>query len=442
MKFKLQSYSICEFGQRKDAQGNPHQEDSIFPAHNRFSPSDRLFILCDGMGGHDAGEVASQTVCETMARTILTADPDSEGSFNDALMLRAIDDAYLALDAKDTGAEKKMGTTMTCLKLHSEGATIAHMGDSRVYHIRPGKDGESTQILFMTEDHSLVNDLVKIGELTHEQARQSNQKNVITRAMQPGDDRRCRADIAHITDIRPGDYFYLCSDGMLEDEDMESGRVLRNIFSLAGGDDSNKVKILTCSTKDNHDNHTAIIVHIVDVEGAPAAADADYSDDDDDECEAPVSNPQRGAGAKSRKRKSLSRIVMSIVGVLLIAGAAFALWLNLRPEPEPEIYSDEDEVEEVISELEQTEPVAPVQSSVADSPAADSGRNPRGSYEGRGGKKDDKPSQDGARASDETVIDKNDVMLTTTPIAESEPDSTPATMPGQAPVKTNPDDVQ
>ncbi len=160
-----------------------------------------------------------------------------------------------------------MGTTMTFLKLHNEGATVAHIGDSRVYHIRPGKDGESTKILFQTEDHSLINDLIKVGELTREEARRSNQRNVITRAMQPDMERRPEADIKHIADIRSGDYFFLCSDGMLEEEDMEDGVSLRNIFSEMGGTDNRKINILREATKENRDNHTAIIVHIEDVIG-------------------------------------------------------------------------------------------------------------------------------------------------------------------------------
>ena len=217
MKFKLKAYSIQEFGQRKDAQGNPHQEDSIYPLHGKQTDADRLFILCDGMGGHDAGEVASATVCEAMSQSVNASVPNSEALFTDDMLLKAVADAFHALDQKDNGASKKMGTTMTFLKLHAGGATIAHMGDSRVYHIRPGKDADSTQILFVTEDHSLVNDLIKIGELTPEEAKVSPQKNIITRAMQPHMERQPKADIHHVTDIKPGDYFYLCSDGMLEE---------------------------------------------------------------------------------------------------------------------------------------------------------------------------------------------------------------------------------
>ena len=118
------------------------------------------------------------------------------------------------------------------MKLHTEGATIAHIGDSRVYHIRPGKVANDTEIRFQTRDHSLVNDLIKIGELTPEEAKHSRQKNIITRAMQPCMERRPKADLYHTQDIQPGDYFMLCSDGMLEQMDDEN---IRFIFSDEGG---------------------------------------------------------------------------------------------------------------------------------------------------------------------------------------------------------------
>lgn len=266
MKYKLKVYSIWEFGQRKDSQGNPHQEDSMFPEYGKQSDEDRLFILCDGMGGHDAGEVASATVCEAMSGSILSDGHDKEGIFTSEDFSTALDAAFDALDMKDNGAEKKMGTTMTFLKLHDNGAFIAYMGDSRVYQIRSGKTGEETQIVFQTEDHSLVNDLIKIGELTKEEARFSKQKNVITRAMQPNMGRRPKADVYETSDIKAGDYFYMCSDGMLEQAEMENGESLKNIFSEMGGSDENKVEILKSVTEKNRDNHTAFIIHILEVE--------------------------------------------------------------------------------------------------------------------------------------------------------------------------------
>lgn len=262
MKYKIEVYSIMEFGQRVDSNGNPHQEDSIYPLPENISDSDRVFIVCDGMGGHDAGEVASATVCEAMGKSVLANAADPEGEFTDEMLAKAITDAFDALDKKDTGAAKKMGTTMTFLKLHDKGATIAHMGDSRVYHIRPGKDENSTAILFETVDHSLVNDLVKIGEMTPEEAKTSRQRNVITRAMQPNMERRPRADVYHTADIKPGDYFYMCTDGMLETADDAS---IKYVFSDELGDAKAKVEILRKGTEPNRDNHSAIIIHVLDV---------------------------------------------------------------------------------------------------------------------------------------------------------------------------------
>lgn len=265
MKYILKAYSIWEYGQRVDSDGNPHQEDCIFPAHGQQKETDRLFILCDGMGGHEDGEVASSTVCAAMSNSIFESVPDCEGDFSDDILNKAISDAFIALDELPTAnesTEKKMGTTMTFLKFHSKGCTIAHMGDSRVYHIRPGQGREDTRILFKTTDHSLVNDLIKIGELTPEEAKLSKQKNIITRAMLPKMERQPKPSIYHTADIEKGDYFYMCSDGMLEQ--MEDEHLLFN-FSDATGDDENKVKILTQATSQNRDNHTAIIVHILDV---------------------------------------------------------------------------------------------------------------------------------------------------------------------------------
>lgn len=354
MKYRLKVYSIWEFGQRKDSQGNPHQEDCTYPLPANLRDTDRTFILCDGMGGHDAGEVASATVCKAMGDYILNDGHDADGIFTDDDLRNAVAAAFEALDKKDTGAVKKMGTTMTFLKLHDEGATVAHMGDSRVYHIRPGKDGEETQILFETEDHSLVNDLVKIGELTREEARTSRQKNVITRAMQPNMERRPKADVKHLTDIKAGDYFYMCSDGMLEAADMETGESIRNIFSGKGGSDENKVEILKNVTENNRDNHTALIIHIEEIISdrpelhiESSAADSPKrmgiveEDETPDDAESEVSATDQKkkdesiatapAGNKNKTTINGPRLILSAVfAAIVVVGIIIALLWNNR----------------------------------------------------------------------------------------------------------------
>ena len=260
MKFKIKACNLQELGQRTN------QEDSLFPALGKSTSDDRLFVLCDGMGGHEKGEVASATVCETLSRVILSAWHPGE-VLSDELFLQALSAAYDALDAKDNGEERKMGTTLTFLCLHAGGATVAHIGDSRIYQLRPASKNSPARIVFRTQDHSLVNDLVKIGEITEEEAKHHPQKNVITRAMQPCQEHRAKADIAHLTDILPGDYFYMCSDGMLEEASDEN---ILNIITKPNATDEQKLEMLRNVTEENKDNHTAHLIHIDGVEGVSA----------------------------------------------------------------------------------------------------------------------------------------------------------------------------
>ena len=250
MKFSLyQPLAIYEIGKRDN------QEDSIYPLLGEASASDRLFIVCDGMGGHEHGEVASQTFSKGLA-DYFAQKVSADEVLDDETLKAAIEYAYQELDRKDDGAFKKMGTTLTLLYMHRGGATCAHIGDSRIYHIRPGKG-----LLYVSRDHSLVFDLYQSGEITYEEMKTSPQKNVITRAIQPGEENRVRADIIHITDIMPGDYFYLCSDGMLEQtEDHE----LAALFSSKDSDEK-KRQMLIAETLDNKDNHSAYIIHVESV---------------------------------------------------------------------------------------------------------------------------------------------------------------------------------
>lgn len=262
MQYRLKAYNIHELGQREN------QEDALYPKYGESSNDCRLFVLCDGMGGHEKGEVASNTVCETLSSYILERWNPNE-PLTDELFKEALNATYDALDAKDDGAFKKMGTTMTFVCLHSEGATVAHIGDSRVYQIRPANGNEPAKIMFVTRDHSLVNDLIKVGEITEAEAKHHPQKNVITRAMQPCLPSRPKADIKHIDDIQKGDYFYMCSDGMLEQTEDE-----QLLFIIADSDKSNEEKVekLKYVTEDNKDNHTAHLIEITEVIGAPLKA--------------------------------------------------------------------------------------------------------------------------------------------------------------------------
>ncbi len=235
--------SIHEIGQREN------QEDSIIQWDNR------LFVLCDGMGGHEKGEVASQTVCQSLV-TWFENNIKPDKPFCDDQLRVAVEYAYTELDKYADGSPRQMGTTLTLLHLGSKGVTAAHMGDSRIYHIRP-----EVGVLYQSRDHSLAFDLFQAGEITYEEMATYPQKNVVTRAMTPGEDNRMRPDIIHITDIKSDDYFYMCSDGMME-------KMTNNeLLALFSGDMDDKMKVgqLKMATNQSFDNHTAWIIHIKDV---------------------------------------------------------------------------------------------------------------------------------------------------------------------------------
>jgi len=252
MEFHLfQPQAIHELGKRTN------QEDSIYPAKGQATTANRIFLVCDGMGGHDKGEVASAAVCQGLSRraeALLTPNrPFTDDNFNEALA-----EAFDNLDRADTAHEGRMGTTMTFLCLHRGGALVAHIGDSRIYHLRPA----TGEVLYRSRDHSLVQQLYELGEISYNDMGTSPRKNVILRAMQPFQEERSKPTIVHITDIRPGDYFYLCSDGMLEK--MEDDELLAIVSDPALSEEQ-KVEQLIARTVDNNDNHTACLVKVAEV---------------------------------------------------------------------------------------------------------------------------------------------------------------------------------
>ena len=246
-----QPLCFSEIG-RKD-----NQEDCIYPSAEVVSVQNKFFVLCDGMGGQENGEVASGTVCDSLGRYLDEHQPE-DGVMTPEQFKQALEYAYNELDKKDVGGIKKMGTTMTCLYLHRNGYLVAHIGDSRIYHIRP-----NTGIMYQSSDHSLVNDLLRAGELTEEEAINFPQKNIITRAMQPNLERRHKADVYSFNDIQKGDYFFLCSDGVLEQLTNDK---LFEIFATSNLSDCQKLTAIKeiCDGK-TKDNYTCYLIPVDDV---------------------------------------------------------------------------------------------------------------------------------------------------------------------------------
>lgn len=167
------------------------------------TPVGTAVIVCDGMGGMQGGQVASQLAVNTILQYLVNCEPGADTVESLTNAIRVANSEILKVGSENKGL-RGMGTTVTALILTEECATIAYMGDSRVYQIRGGRK------VFRTFDHSMVFEMVKGGLLTEEQARLSDQSNVILQAL------GIYPEIEPTVYKRPyckGDIFMLCTDG-------------------------------------------------------------------------------------------------------------------------------------------------------------------------------------------------------------------------------------
>jgi protein phosphatase len=164
------------------------------------------FVVCDGMGGAAAGEIASRLAVEAMMRAM------SHAALTPEIFQKAVDAAN---DSVRRSAERDptragMGTTLVALATRGNRAWVAHVGDSRCYRVRHGK------LERLTLDHSLVDEQVRLGQLTPAQAETSPMRNVITRAV--GTQNEVAADLIEFV-VEPGDLYLLASDGLMREVD-------------------------------------------------------------------------------------------------------------------------------------------------------------------------------------------------------------------------------
>ncbi|MCA9583157.1 MAG: Stp1/IreP family PP2C-type Ser/Thr phosphatase, partial [Myxococcales bacterium] len=221
-----------------------------------------LYIVADGMGGHAAGEVASRMTVDTVRRIVDEGRPILEGflageeGIGRADVLRLLESSVqqacsVVHSAGDRDEEKRgMGTTVDVLLLVGTRGFIAHVGDSRVYLCRQGSVHQ------LTEDHSLINELLRRGRLTPEQAERVQFRNAVTRAV--GVYPTVEVDVIDF-DVLPGDRFLLCSDGLHEYlEESETRGFLEN------ADEARVVDTLIdhANGRGGKDNITAVFVRI------------------------------------------------------------------------------------------------------------------------------------------------------------------------------------
>lgn len=225
------------------------------------SPTRGIFIVADGMGGHAAGEVASEMAVRIVQRELAPVR-DLDGEDVVQMVATALKRANRAIhDRTLTETDKQgMGTTVSALLLAGSRYLIGQVGDSRVYLLR---DGSLTQL---TKDHSYVQEQVDAGFLTPEQARYHPYSNVITRCVGAGHD--VEPDI-YRGEARPGDLFLVASDGltgMVDDR-----RLAQLLGSRAEPDRKVQSLIAEANGRGGLDNITAIIVQVM--ETGPASTD-------------------------------------------------------------------------------------------------------------------------------------------------------------------------
>jgi PPM family protein phosphatase len=321
---------LLPFGLTHAGKVRQNNEDALLVGGGE---DETLFVVADGIGGFEAGEVASSLAIDVLK----DLQPDQP-------FKAAIGEANRRIVAAGRGDEKLsgMGTTVVAIRFGGKQgepvAEVAHVGDSRAYLVRGGDMNP------ITEDHSLVAELVRSGDLTRDEAAEHPQKNLITRAL--GADEEVDVDTA-IVPIEAGDRILLCSDGL---SDMVSETGISEILAEYPDDPERAARVLLSAALDAGGNDNITVV-VVDVKEQPAAEVRESRSGASSEMLAPGhsgqgveapstpprARPRRSTRAARRKRsrglrRSLGKLVrgLAIVLVLALALTPAYLWGSSR----------------------------------------------------------------------------------------------------------------
>ena len=232
----MKVYSATDVGQKRKM-----NQDYVFTSEDAVGNLPNLFVVADGMGGHNAGDFSSSHAVE-----ILVDEIRKDADYNPVKVIRhAIETANTEIieQAQKDESLRGMGTTMVVSTIVGQYAYVANVGDSRLYVVQ----GQIQQI---TKDHSLVQEMVRLGEISPEEARNHRDKNIITRAL--GAEKTVDIDFFDLK-LEAGDTILMCSDGlsnMVDDRKMEEiildsemeltekGKTLIREANLNGGKDN------------------------------------------------------------------------------------------------------------------------------------------------------------------------------------------------------------
>jgi protein phosphatase len=272
-----------------------------------------LFAVADGMGGAKAGEVASGLAAAAVQET------STDGETGEARVTALIEEANRRVfrRASEDRSASGMGTTMTVALVEGDRVSIGHVGDSRAYLIRDGRLDQ------LTDDHSLVAELVRSGKLTPEEAESHPQRSVITRAL--GTEADVDVDTFSV-DASPGDLFMLCSDGLttMVDDGTILDAVERNRSNL---DEAAKALVNAANRGGGEDNITVVFFEVDAPEEPDERTEETVATDSvRDEETIDESDGLPPVAVVEEKRRSRLLPILAALAVLLIIAAA-VLWL-------------------------------------------------------------------------------------------------------------------
>ncbi|MBP3468590.1 MAG: Stp1/IreP family PP2C-type Ser/Thr phosphatase [Lachnospiraceae bacterium] len=238
---RVKSYSVTDIGRQRQL-----NQDYVFTSEVPMGPLSNLFVVADGMGGHKAGEYASKCAVETIVEDINT--------YQDTGIIKSLTMAIQHANAKIRQVANSdinyqgMGTTLVTATYSDDTLYVGNVGDSRLYVIGDG-------IRQITTDHSLVEEMIRMGGLDREKARTHPDKNIITRAI--GVVEVVDVDFFEVEDLKEGDIILMCSDGL---SNMLTDHEIAEIVNARGTLEEKADKLVAAANQNGGKDNIAVIL--------------------------------------------------------------------------------------------------------------------------------------------------------------------------------------
>lgn len=237
----MRAYAVTDIGRERSV-----NQDYIFYSLNNVGNLPNLFVVADGMGGHKAGDMASRYTVDTLVSLIEKSTEKNSISIISNAIVKV--NSMLIDKAKESSDYEGMGTTLVVATVCGDVLKVANVGDSRLYIV-------GNEIIQITRDHSLVEEMVSLGQIDRDEARIHSKKNIITRAI--GGYETVEPEIFSI-DLKDNQKIFMCTDGMTNM--VEDNQILRIIKSSGNIEQAVDTLIKTANKNGGKDNISAMII--------------------------------------------------------------------------------------------------------------------------------------------------------------------------------------